>query len=68
MTEPSLLAVGDGGLGLWAALDEVFPETHHQRCWNHRTLNVLDKLPRRRACQILCVRWDSWVFVAVHVR
>jgi transposase-like protein len=48
MTEPPLLAVGDGGLGLWAALDEVFPETCHQRCWNHRTLNnVLDKLPRR---------------------
>ncbi|HVC23914.1 MAG TPA: IS256 family transposase, partial [Candidatus Dormibacteraeota bacterium] len=42
MTEPPLLAVGDGGLGLWAALDEVFPETRHQRCWNHRTLNVLD--------------------------
>jgi len=47
MTEPPLLAVGDGGLGLWAALDEIFPETRHQRCWNHRTLNVLDKLPRR---------------------
>jgi putative transposase len=48
MTDPPLLAVGDGGLGLWAALDEVFPETCHQRCWNHRTLNnVLDKLPRR---------------------
>ncbi len=48
MIQPSLLAVGDGGLGLWAALDEVFPETCHQRCWNHRTLNnVLDKLPRR---------------------
>jgi putative transposase len=48
MTDPPLLAVGDGGLGLWAALDEVFPETRHQRCWNHRTLNnVLDKLPRR---------------------
>src|ERR1700682_1594346 len=30
-----------------AALDEVFPTTRHQRCWNHRTLNVLDKLPKR---------------------
>jgi transposase-like protein len=47
LTAPPLLAVGDGGLGFWAALDEVFPETRHQRCWNHRTLNVLDKLPRR---------------------
>jgi transposase-like protein len=42
-----LLAIGDGGLGLWAALDEVFPTTEHQRCWNHRVLNVQDKLPKR---------------------
>jgi transposase-like protein len=42
-----LLAVGDGGLGLWAALREVFPTTAHQRCWNHRVLNLLDKLPKR---------------------
>lgn len=41
------LAVGDGNLGLWAALGEVFPETAHQRCWNHRVLNVQDKLPKR---------------------
>jgi putative transposase len=41
------VAVGDGGLGLWAALGEVFPETQHQRCWNHRVLNVQDKLPKR---------------------
>ena len=42
-----LLAVGDGALGLWAALDEVYPSTAHQRCWNHRVLNVQDKLPKR---------------------
>ena len=41
-----LLAVGDGVLGLWAALDAVFPTTAHQRCWNHRTLNVQSKLPK----------------------
>ena len=41
-----LLAVGDGALGLWAALDGVFPTTAHQRCWNHRTLNVQAKLPK----------------------
>jgi transposase-like protein len=44
---PPLLAIGDGGLGLWAALDQVFPTTQHQRCWNHRVLNVQDKLPKR---------------------
>lgn len=45
--EPPLLACGDGALGLWAALNEVFPTTKHQRCWNHRVLNVLDKVPKR---------------------
>src|SRR5436190_7318784 len=45
--EAPLLAIGDGALGLWAALDEVFPTTRHQRCWNHRRLNVLDKVPKR---------------------
>ena len=45
--EAPLLAIGDGALGLWSALNEVFPTTRHQRCWNHRTLNVLDKLPKR---------------------
>jgi putative transposase len=42
-----LLAVGDGALGLWAALREVFPTTAHQRCWNHKAMNVLDRLPKR---------------------
>jgi transposase-like protein len=42
-----LVAIGDGALGLWAALDQVFPTTQHQRCWNHRVLNVQDKLPKR---------------------
>jgi transposase-like protein len=42
-----LLAAGDGVLGLWAALDEVFPTTEHQRCWNHKVLNVQAKLPKR---------------------
>ena len=39
------LAVGDGALGFWKALDETFPSTRHQRCWLHKTLNVLDKFP-----------------------
>ncbi|HXY57947.1 MAG TPA: IS256 family transposase [Methylocystis sp.] len=40
------VAVGDGALGFWKALDETFPSTRHQRCWQHKTLNVLDKLPK----------------------
>jgi putative transposase len=42
-----VLAVGDGALGFWAALKEVYPETKAQRCWVHKTANVLDKLPKR---------------------
>ena len=45
--QPPRVAVGDGALGLWAALREVFPATKHQRCWNHRVLDVQDKLPKR---------------------
>ena len=40
------IAVGDGALGFWKALEEAFPSTRHQRCWQHKTLNVLDKLPK----------------------
>jgi transposase-like protein len=35
LVESPVLAVGDGALGLWAALDDVYPSTRHQRCWNH---------------------------------
>jgi len=42
-----VLAVGDGALGFWAAVREVWPETREQRCWVHRLANVLDKLPKR---------------------
>jgi len=40
------LAIGDGALGFWAALEEEFPSTRHQRCWVHKTANVLDKMPK----------------------
>ena len=45
--EAPLLAIGDGALGFWKALREVWPKAAEQRCWVHRTANVLDKLPRR---------------------
>jgi len=41
------VAVGDGALGFWAALRDVFPSTAEQRCWVHKTANVLDALPKR---------------------
>ncbi len=42
------LVVGDGHLGIWGALRNVWPEASEQRCWNHKILNVLDKLPKRQ--------------------
>jgi transposase-like protein len=43
---PPVLAVGDGALGFWGAVRDVFPETLHQRDWVHKTSNVLDSLPK----------------------
>ncbi len=47
LKEGPLLAVADGALGFWPALEEVYPGTREQRCWVHKTANVLDKLPKR---------------------
>lgn len=41
------LAIGDGALGFWKALRQVFPTTQKQRCWVHKTANILNKLPKR---------------------
>jgi putative transposase len=46
LTIPPSLAIGDGALGFWAALAKAFPSTRHQRCWVHKTANVLNKLPK----------------------
>lgn len=48
MTDAPKLAIGDGALGFWSAISEVFPETKHQRCWVHKTANILDKLPKSK--------------------
>ena len=42
------LVVGDGHLGIWGALRNVYPDAREQRCWNHKIINVLDKLPKRQ--------------------
>jgi len=41
------LATGDGALGFWKAIAQVYPKTREQRCWVHKTANVLDKVPKR---------------------
>ncbi len=41
------LVVGDGNLGIWGALSNVYPDAAEQRCWNHKIVNVMDKLPKK---------------------
>jgi putative transposase len=56
------LAIGDGALGFWAALAEIFPGTRQQRCWVHKTRNVLNALPKSvqpKAKQALQEIWRS---------
>ena len=45
------LAIGDGALGFWAAIEEVYPKAKRQRCWVHKTANVLDKLPKSKQAE-----------------
>jgi transposase-like protein len=47
LTHSPKLATGDGALGFWAALEEEYPEVREQRCWVHKTANILDKMPKR---------------------
>jgi len=49
LTQAPAVAVGDGALGFWAALREEYPATKEQRCWVHKTANVLDKLPQKQS-------------------
>jgi transposase-like protein len=47
LKQPPKLAIADGALGFWPALEKVWPRCEHQRCWVHKTANVLDKLPKK---------------------
>ena len=56
------LAIGDGAMGFWSALDEVYPDTRQQRCWMHKTMNVLNCLPKLsqpKAKQALHAIWQA---------
>ena len=54
------LAVGDGAMGFWAALEEVYPTTRQQRCWVHKTGNVLNYLPKRSQPKAKKALHDIW--------
>jgi putative transposase len=58
--EPPQLAIGDGALGFWAALAEVYPRTREQRCWVHKTVNVLDKLPKTLHSPAKSALYEIW--------
>lgn len=58
---PPKLAVGDGALGFWAALAEVLPETRQQRCWVHKTVNVLNYLPRSVQSKAKAALHEIWM-------
>jgi len=55
------LATGDGALGFWAALREIFPTTQEQRCWVHKTANVLNKLPKSIQAKAKSMLHDIWM-------
>jgi len=60
ITAPKL-AIGDGALGFWNAISKVYPETRHQRCWVHKTANVLNKLPKSVQPKVKEALHDIWM-------
>ena len=61
LTEAPKLAIGDGALGFWAALRKVFGETREQRCWVHKTANVLNNLPKGKQGKAKGMLHDIWM-------
>jgi transposase-like protein len=55
------LAIGDGALGFWKAVRKIYPTTRQQRCWVHKTANVLDKLPKRQQPTAKAKVHDIWM-------
>lgn len=55
------LAIGDGALGFWKAIAEVFPATKEQRCWVHKTANILDKLPKAKQAKAKNMIHEIWM-------
>ncbi|WLI74934.1 IS256 family transposase [Halomonas alkalicola] len=61
LTQAPKLAVGDGAMGFWAALSKIYPATEHQRCWVHKTANVLNKLPKSVQPKVKADLHDIWM-------
>ena len=61
LADAPMLATGDGALGFWKALRQVYPSTRHQRCWVHKTANVLNKLPRGQQASARNILHEIWM-------
>ena len=61
LTKGPELAIGDGALGFWGALQEAYPATKMQRCWVHKTANVLDKLPKSQQTRAKSMLHDIYL-------
>ena len=60
LAQPPELAVGDGALGFWKALAKQWPETRTQRCWVHKTANVLSQLPKSMQSKVKGALGEIW--------
>lgn len=61
LTQPPQLAIGDGAMGFWAALSEIYPEIRGQRCWVHKMMNVLNALPKSIQTKAKTGLHDIWM-------
>ena len=61
LTQSPKLAVGDGALGFWKALSKSYPETRHQRCWVHKTANILSALPKSAQPKVKAALHEIWM-------
>ena len=61
LSVPPEIAVGDGALGFWKAITKHWPSTKHQRCWVHKTANVLNKLPKSLQPKVKASIHDIWM-------
>jgi putative transposase len=59
--DPPLLAIGDGALGFWSALGKVFPTTRQQRCWVHKTANILNDMPKAMQAKVKADLHNIWM-------
>lgn len=61
LTTSPKLAIGDGALGLWKALAKCYPDTRHQRCWVHKTANILSALPKSVQPKVKAALHEIWM-------